>query len=190
MVIETHHFKTFSFLLHGYYTPRLKNIAILAIVFSPYNFKILPICYMEHFCICNPTSFFCRWVVAICQLLLLLLVILLCYFHTMLYALDTLCPWAMVPIKRLLQFWYPTPFSKQVFTRFVCCFTRNTLSTFFWFDLTDYCKRIMHSRQCKFFLSTYCWSVLILLFCVYMFLRALFHSSCLNICITSYLASY
>ena len=108
----------------------------------------------------------------------------------MLYALDTLCPWAMVPIKRLLQFWYPTPFSKQVFTRFVCCFTRNTLSTFFWFDLTDYCKRIMHSRQCKFFLSTYCWSVLILLFCVYMFLRAPFHSSCLNICITSYLASY
>ena len=60
MVIETHHFKTLSFLPHGYYTPRLKNIAILAIVFSPHNFKILPICYMEHFWISNPTSFFCR----------------------------------------------------------------------------------------------------------------------------------
>ena len=33
---------------------------------------------------------------------------------------------------------FPT---NQVFTRFVCCFTRNTLWTFFYSALTDYCKK-------------------------------------------------
>ena len=60
--------------------------------------------------------------------------------------------------------------------------------------LTDYCKSNAFSKQNNFFVSTYCWSVLILLFCVYMFLRAIFLSfaiiklriaSCLHICIAS-----
>ena len=55
-----------------------------------------------------------------------------------------------------------------------CCFTSNTLSTFFCYDLTDYCKNNAFSNRNKFFLPTYCWSVLILLFCVYVFLRAQF----------------
>ena len=58
----------------------------------------------------------------------------------------------------------------------------------------------MHfQNKTKLFLPTYCWSILILLFCVYVFLRALFHSSaimklriasCLQICIGSHLTSH
>ena len=48
-VIETNNFKMLQFLLHGYHTPKLKNIAILAVAFSPKNFKILPTCHMEFF---------------------------------------------------------------------------------------------------------------------------------------------
>ena len=53
---------------------------------------------------------------------------------------DTLCPWAMVPIKKLLYLSpVSTPSPIQVLTRFVCCFIRN-ISTFFCSDFTDYCK--------------------------------------------------
>ena len=69
-----------------------------------------------------------------------------------------------------------------------------------YFALLRLLQKIMHFQsKTKFFISTYCWSVLILLFCVYVFLRALFHSSAimkqriasyLHICIASYLVSY
>ena len=79
-----------------------------------------------------------------------------------------------------------------------CCFLHqfNNLSTFFCSDPTDYCK-IMHFRNKTNFFPTYCWSVLISLFCLYVFLRALFCSSAimtlrivwyLDICIGSHLA--
>ena len=58
MVIETLHFRILPFLLRGYHTPKLKNIAILAIAFSPHNFKILPTCHMESFWVSNPTYIF------------------------------------------------------------------------------------------------------------------------------------
>ena len=51
-----------------------------------------------------------------------------------------LCQLAVVPIKRLLQFLSHFPSPGQVFARFVCSFTRNTLSTFSCSDLTNYCK--------------------------------------------------
>ena len=54
---KTDNFKIFPFLLHGYHTPQLKNIAFLAIAFSSHNFKILPTCYMEFFWVSNPTQF-------------------------------------------------------------------------------------------------------------------------------------
>ena len=91
----------------------------------------------------------------------------------------------------------PTSPPYQVFNRFICCFTRNTLSNFFCSDLIV--VRIMHFQRKTVFFST-CWrSVLILLFCVYVFLRALFYSFAimkirtalyLHICIASYLASH
>ena len=40
-----------------------------------------------------------------------------------------------------------TPLPNQVFARFVCCFTRNTLSNFFSSDLTDYCKNNVFSKS-------------------------------------------
>ena len=81
--------------------------------------------------------------------------------------------WAMTSIKKVLQLSPPTP----PITGFhqVCCFTSNTLSTFFGSDLTDYYKNNAFS-----FLPTYHWSGLILLFCIYVFLRALFQSSVTN----------
>ena len=47
IVIEPNNFKIMLFLLHGYHTPKLKNIAIPVIAFSPHNFKILPTSHME-----------------------------------------------------------------------------------------------------------------------------------------------
>ena len=41
---KTYNFKIFPFLLHGYHTPQLKNIAFPAIAFLSHNFKILPTC--------------------------------------------------------------------------------------------------------------------------------------------------
>ena len=42
MAIEPNNSKILAFLLYGYNTPQLKNIAIPAIAFSSHNFKILP----------------------------------------------------------------------------------------------------------------------------------------------------
>ena len=92
---------------------------------------------------------------------------------------------------------HPPP-SYQIFTRWVCCFTRNTLLTFF-FALIRLLQKIMHFKvkQTSFF--NLCWSVLTLLFFVYVFLRVLFHSSAimklrkalyLHIPIASYLTSH
>ena len=44
IAIEPHNFKILPFLLCGYHTPQLKNIAIFAIVFSLHNFKLLSVC--------------------------------------------------------------------------------------------------------------------------------------------------
>ena len=50
---EPHNFKILPFLLHGYHTPKLKNIAILAIAFSLLNLKLLPIRYLNLFGVSN-----------------------------------------------------------------------------------------------------------------------------------------
>ena len=44
IAIEPHNFKILALLLYGYHTSQLTNIAIPAIDFSPYNFKLLPTC--------------------------------------------------------------------------------------------------------------------------------------------------
>ena len=59
------------------------------------------------------------------QLLLLLLVVLLCYCQIMLYALDILCPWAMVSIRRLLQMSRPHPFPQPGFHQFCLLFCKK-----------------------------------------------------------------
>ena len=117
----------------------------------------------------------------------------------MLFALDILCQWAMVSIKRLLQL-FPT---YQVFTGFVCCFTLClfVVSQNYFINLfllwSDYCKKIMHFQNKTSFFS-YCWSVLIFLICVCASYGA-FHSSdimklqivsYLHLCITFYLVSH
>ena len=43
--------------MHGYHAPQLKNIAIPAVAFSPYNFTILPTCQLNFFCVSNPIWF-------------------------------------------------------------------------------------------------------------------------------------
>ena len=44
MAIEPHKFKILAFLLYGYHSPQLKNIAIPSIAFSPHRFQLLPTC--------------------------------------------------------------------------------------------------------------------------------------------------
>ena len=90
----------------------------------------------------------------------------------------------------------PSPY--QVFTRFICCFTKNTLSTIFCSD--QIIAKIMHFQTKPiFFFQLIAGPVLILLFCVYVFFKGAFHSSAimklqiasyLIICIAFYLASH
>ena len=99
----------------------------------------------------------------------------------------------MVSLRRLLQLSpVPTPPHYQVFiVLHFCCFTRNTLSTLF-------CSDQIIAKKCIFKVK-HCWSVLILLFCVHVFPRVLFHSSAiiklqiasyLCMCIASYFTSH
>ena len=55
IVTETHNFKIFPFLIHGYHNSQLKNIAISAVTLSPHNFTILPACQIEFFWVSNTT---------------------------------------------------------------------------------------------------------------------------------------
>ena len=77
----------------------------------------------------------------------------------------------------------PPPFSITGFSPGLLVVLQEILYQPFFLLLSTRLLQKTMSFQSKtyFFLSTYCWSVLILLFCVYVFLRALFHSSCLHI---------
>ena len=68
--VETNNFKIWLFRSHGYHTPKLKNIAIFAIAFSPHNFKILPTCYMELFRVSNLTYIFGRQIETCTQIII------------------------------------------------------------------------------------------------------------------------
>ena len=70
----------------------------------------------------------------------------------------------MKSIRKFLQVPPPPPSPYQVFTRFVYCFTRNTLFAFFGSD-QSIAKDNAFSKSNNFF-STHCWSVLILRFCL------------------------
>ena len=55
MALEPHNFKILVFLLYGYHTPQLKNIAIPAITFSPHNFNFFTYPLIGFFWVSNPT---------------------------------------------------------------------------------------------------------------------------------------
>ena len=78
----------------------------------------------------------------------------------------------------------------HVFTRFVCCFTRNTLSTFLCSDLQKLLQTIMHFQFKKIFSFKLLLVGFDMLFYVYVFLRVFFHISCFHIRIASYLAPH
>ena len=100
-----------------------------------------------------------------CQLQLLLLMILLI---TVLVSHNVMCQGSYNFLSPQLPL---TGFQQA------CCFTGNNLSTFFCSDITDYCKNNAFFKKNKFFVPTYCWWVSILVSCVYVLFRALFHSS-------------
>ena len=136
-VIETHNFKILLFLRHGYYTPKLKNIAILTIFFSPYNFRILPTCHWILFGLVIQLNFF--WRSKLCVIITIISNITVSVSH------NVICFEYFMPISHGVNKKAPrivslNPPTNQVFTRLVCCFIRNTLSTlFFCSALTDYC---------------------------------------------------
>ena len=57
IAIESHNFKILAFLLNGYHTPQLKNIAIPAIAFSSHSFKLLPTAYWNFFELAIPLNY-------------------------------------------------------------------------------------------------------------------------------------
>ena len=146
IVIETRNFKILPFLPHGYHTPKLKNIASLAIAFSPHNFKVLPTCHMELFWVSNQTFFgggegeigrnYASIIITIISNITVL------GSHNNIF-FGYFMPFSHGVNKKASS----TPLPNQVFARFVCCFTRNTLSNFFSSDLTDYCKNNVFSKS-------------------------------------------
>ena len=86
--------------------PTASKHCYLCLAFLPDNFKILPTFHHGIFSdwyLIPLIYFFWRYVETVCQLQLLLLVILLCWCHTISFSLNFLCLWAMVSIRRLLQ---------------------------------------------------------------------------------------
>ena len=65
---------------------------------------------------------------------------------TMLVSYNVICCAYFMPMshgvnKKALPIAYPTPPLSQVFTRFVCCFTRNTYFINLYLLWSDYCKK-------------------------------------------------
>ena len=117
-------FQNLAFLLHDYHTPKLKNIFIPAIVFSPHNFKILRTCYMELFWVSNLeigrnyASIIIMFTVPVSH--------------------NVLCFGYFIPISHGIKKKTSTVVSPptthpsyQIFIKLVCCFARITLSTLF-----------------------------------------------------------
>ena len=106
----------------------------------------------------------------------------------------------MESIRGLLQLSPPTPHPLTRFSPgFFIVLQEILCQSFFCSDIWNYCKNYCIFKIKRFFLSTCCWSIFILLFCAYVFLRALFDGSAiirlrtassLQICIASYLASH
>ena len=112
----------------------------------------------------------------------------------MLFTLDVLCLWVMVSIKRLLQL---SPFHPShlpgFYQTFLLFYKQYFVNILFW---SDCCKKLFIFKVNYFFSINLL--VLILLFCVYVFLRTLFQSSAIKtmnsfifaMCIASYLVSH
>ena len=85
---------------------------------------------------------------------------------------NAICSGCFMPLshgvnKKALPVVSPPPSPYQVFTRLFCCYTSNTLSIFCHDQIVA--KSNSFSKQTNFFLPAYCWLVLILLFCVYVY---------------------
>ena len=140
IVTETHNFKVLLFLLHGYYTSKHKNIASLAIAFSRFLLSFLAhgifgwlVIQFNIFLEIDRT--YVSIVITIISSITVLVsqnVVCFGYFMPMTHGVNKKAP-------KVVSF-HTSPLN-QDFTRFVCCFTRNTLSTFFCSDLKDYCKK-------------------------------------------------
>ena len=94
---------------------------------------------------------------------------LLCYYHKILFSLDFLCLWAMVSITRLLQvspptFLSPTRFSRGLFIVLQEMFDQPSIAV-----IRLFAKDNAFSKKTRFFLLAHWWSVLILLFSLYVF---------------------
>ena len=137
MVTEHHTFKIFPSLLHGCHTPQLQNIAIPVMVFSTHNFKVLPILHMEFFWIGNPTLFFFFFLEIGRKYVSIIITIV--RNITVLVSYNIYLVWIFMPVshgvnKYSSQVPPTTSLPTKVCTRFVCCFTKNTLSTLFYSD--------------------------------------------------------
>ena len=124
------------FLLHDYHTPQLKNIAIPAIAFSPRNFKSLSICHMEFFGVSNLTYIFLE-IGRNCVPIVITVIsnVTVLVSHSVIY-FGYFIPMGHGVNKKVALIVSTTSPPYQVFTWFVYCFTRNTLSTF---SCSDYC---------------------------------------------------
>ena len=136
IVIEPHNFKFLSFLLHCYHIPHLKNFAILILAIFTSQFKNFTNHSHEIFLVgCSPWFFFeDRNYVSI--IITIISNITVSVYHNIICLRYFMPMTHVVNEKALLivSISPPTFSSYKTFTRFVCCFTRNTLSNFFCSD--------------------------------------------------------
>ena len=142
MVIISHSFKTLLSLL-GFLTPQIHNFSILL----PWNFfGLVP----------YPTYLFTFYCLELCRNYMSIIITIIGN-NTVLVSHNLILFWFFMSMshgvkkKRLLQV---SPSSSippyQCFTRFICCFTRNTLSTFFCCDQVI-CERYFIFKENKIF---------------------------------------
>ena len=106
----------------------------------------------------------------------------------MLFLLDILSLWATVSIRRYLSKYRtpppfpatPSPYNSPGFHQVCLLFHKKCFINLFHCSNQIIAKNNAFSKKNKFFLSTLCWLVLILLFCFYVLHTVFFHHSAIK----------
>ena len=143
MSIEFHNFKVLSFLIHGYHIPQLQSIAIPTMAFSFHKFKILP---TFHYGIVF--NYYC-------QLYYWVSVTKIIFFEF------------FMPIRRPLELPLPISLSPIRFSPDLFLVLQKMFDQPFIAAIRLFVKDNEFWKKIRFFLLAHSWSLLILLFCLY-----------------------
>ena len=106
-----YHSSIWKFCYSSYPTPKLKNVVILAVTFSPLISKFYQLVTWNSFGLVIQFKFFLEIGRNYASITITIIsnITDYCVTHKMLYILNVLCLWAMVSIRRFLQLSPPPP---------------------------------------------------------------------------------